>query len=116
MPRREKHISSKFLTKTSLTGVACASVGSIDWKGNDMSQVYFYVAPSSDGWQVKSRGFTWDYDTQQLALDFAVSMAKNYSEATGSLTCIRLQNDDGDGFRLQASFGGDAASPRASTH
>jgi hypothetical protein len=70
-----------------------------------MDQVFFYVVPQHAGWRVKSKGFTWDYDSKQAALDFAVSMAKNYSEATGNATIIRLQSDDGDGFHVQASFG-----------
>lgn len=73
-----------------------------------MSRIYFYVAPGSDGWQVKSRGFAWDCDTRQLAMDFAVSMAKDYSEATGEQTCIRLQPEEEDEFPFQTGFGNEA--------
>jgi hypothetical protein len=73
-----------------------------------MSRVYFYVVPGSDGWQVQSRGFAWDCGSKQVAMEFAESIAKDYTTATGNPTCVRVQPNAADEFPFQPVFDGDS--------
>jgi hypothetical protein len=72
-----------------------------------MPCIPYTLEPAGDGWRLGARGFTWYFESRQKAIAFALATARDYTQATGQATSVRLQGDDG-GMRELRSFDGGA--------
>jgi hypothetical protein len=61
-----------------------------------MACIPYTLEPAGDGWRLGARGFTWYFESRQKAIAFALATARDYAEATGQATSVRMQGDDGD--------------------
>ena len=69
-----------------------------------MTSIPYTLVASGNGWQVVARGFTWHFESRQKAIAFALATARDFAQATGQLTSVRLQGEDG-GIRQLREFG-----------
>ena len=58
-----------------------------------MNTITYYILPTGTGWRVSSRGFTWDFRSEQEATAFALSSARNYANSACRPTSVRIQRD-----------------------
>jgi hypothetical protein len=72
-----------------------------------MPCIPYTLVPAGDGWRLGARGFSWYFESRQKAIAFALATARDYTQATGQATSVRLQGDDG-GMRELRSFDGRA--------
>jgi hypothetical protein len=70
-----------------------------------MSCIPYVLEPSGNGWRLGARGFTWYFESRQKAIAFALSTARDFTDATGQPTSVRVAADDGTIRELRA-FGG----------
>jgi hypothetical protein len=70
-----------------------------------MPCIPYVLVPAGDGWRLEARGFTWYFDARQKAIAFALATARDYADATGQATSVRVQADDG-GIRELRGFNG----------
>ena len=70
-----------------------------------MSCIPYVLEPSGNGWRLGARGFTWYFESRQKAIAFALSTARDFTDATGQATSVRVAADDGTVRELRA-FGG----------
>ena len=68
-----------------------------------MSSIPYTLTTSGDGWQVNARGFTWYFESRHKAIAFALATARDFTTATGQVTSVRMQGDDG-GIRELREF------------
>jgi hypothetical protein len=61
--------------------------------------------PSGAGWKLGARGFTWYFESRDKAISFALATARDFAEASGQPTAVRMQAEDGDIRELRV-FGG----------
>jgi hypothetical protein len=72
-----------------------------------VAYVPYSITPAGDGWRLGARGFTWYFDSRARAIAFALATARDYAQATGQATSVRVQADDGSVRELRG-FGGQA--------
>jgi hypothetical protein len=65
----------------------------------------YTLVPAGNGWRLAARGFTWYFESRQKALAFALATARDFAQATGQPTSVRVQADDGS-IRELRGFGG----------
>src|SRR5688572_16575925 len=70
-----------------------------------MAFIPYTLVPAGDGWCLSARGFTWHFSSRQKAVAFALTTAREFAQATGQATSVRVQGDDG-GMRELRGFGG----------
>jgi hypothetical protein len=70
-----------------------------------MPCIPYTLVPAGDGWRLGARGFTWYFESRQKAVAFALATARDFAQATGQDTSVRLQGDDGDIRELRAFNG-----------
>jgi len=70
-----------------------------------MACIPYTLVPAGDGWRLGARGFTWYFESRQKAIAFALATARDYAQATGQATSVRMQGDDG-GIRELRGFDG----------
>jgi len=66
-----------------------------------MNATTYYILPTGTGWRVSSRGFTWDFRSEQEATAFALASARDYSNSAGRPTSVRIQRDWGNFVELR---------------
>ena len=69
-----------------------------------MSCIPYTLTPAGDGWKLGARGFTWYFESREKAISFALATARDFAQATGQATSVRVQGDDG-GIRELRGFG-----------
>jgi hypothetical protein len=65
----------------------------------------YTLVPAGNGWRLGARGFTWYFESRQKAIAFALGTARDFAQATGQATSVRVQADDGT-LRELRSFSG----------
>ena len=70
-----------------------------------MPCIPYTLVPAGDGWRLGARGFTWYFDSRQKAVAFALATARDFAQATGQETSVRVQGDDGAMRELRAFSG-----------
>jgi hypothetical protein len=72
-----------------------------------MPCIPYTLVPAGNGWRLGARGFTWYFESRQKAVAFALATARDFAQATGQDTSVRVQGDDGD-IRELRTFSGHA--------
>ena len=70
-----------------------------------MPCIPYTLVPSGNGWRLGARGFTWYFESRQKAVAFALATARDFAQATGQATSVRVQGDDGAMRELRAFSG-----------
>jgi hypothetical protein len=65
----------------------------------------YHLAPAGNGWRLGARGFTWYFESRSKAVAFALATARDFAQATGQATSVRVEADDGSVRELR-SFSG----------
>jgi hypothetical protein len=65
----------------------------------------YTLLPSGAGWKLHARDFTWYFESRDKAISFALATARDFAEATGQATAVRMQDEDG-GISELREFGG----------
>jgi hypothetical protein len=60
-----------------------------------MPFIPYTLVPTGDGWCLSARGFTWYFASRQKAVAFALTTARDFAQATGQATSVRVQGEDG---------------------
>ncbi|MGH8030536.1 MAG: hypothetical protein ACREO3_11455 [Arenimonas sp.] len=70
-----------------------------------MPCIPYTLVPAGNGWKLGARGFAWVFESRQKAVAFALATARDFAQATGQDTSVRVQGDDGDIRELRAFTG-----------
>jgi hypothetical protein len=65
----------------------------------------YFLEPVGSGWKLVARGFMWHFESREKAIAFALATARDFAEATGQATSVRVQAEDG-GVRQLRDFSG----------
>jgi hypothetical protein len=70
-----------------------------------MSCIPYTLVPAGDGWRLGARGFIWYFESRHKAVAFALATARDFAQATGQATSVRVQGDDGEIREVRAFSG-----------